>query len=348
MITIQNSNPENMEFKVNNQEAKMKSSVLIEKMEERASRRFDVTMGLSEAYESLINGDIQDFSENAKSQFFNKLNINQLILPKLSSDTKRAMIRELAADYDDRNKAKGLVRFERNLKGQKIARAVLSSDYAVIDSVPVFKALVPVIGGDNLIVRDYVDDDFYTRGSFIIGAPISLGTIDGKPDVYFVIATITNSETGNGAFSITAGLWRMWCKNGAISIKQEFGTHKIIHKFRNPNEVIDNLRTIDANKLIESTTSMVDMYQKSKGIILLPNQVEEAYTNFQSFLPKTMIDKAKILKGSRYNQDSSMFNVYNSITETIHLDTKNLHTRFEREAKAYDMASTIVDAYVKM
>lgn len=338
----------NQEFVVNNMAKKIKTSELIEKMEERQSRRFDRYDSLGALYESVRAGEVE-LSENATNQFFGKLNLDKSLSKRLNPSTWDSVIAECVAEADSKAKLNGLMRYEKSLDGRTIVRAVLSKDYAKLDSTPIVKAAQKLVG-DEIIIRDFVDDDNSTRLSLIIGEPISLGTIDNKPDIYWNIMSISNSETGNRSLSVNMGIWRMWCLNGAMSLQSQLGISNIRH-YGDKNQTFGEIENLNAAKMIENNMNIIDMYKVSKGIWIPKSEAETVMEGYveNADLTKKMVESAKTLRMLKYNDSgkASMFNVYNSITEAIHRGTTNIHTRFERESKAYAYTQKIVDAYVK-
>lgn len=334
MNTIATTTTIPTEFKINNTEKRIKTAELISIMEERQSRRFDRYDSFGAVYEGVRQGDLV-MTPNATNQFFQKINLDKNLASRLTPDVWDKVILELVQEADSKSKLNGLVRYEKGLDGKTQIRAVLSKDYAVLDTLPLIKAATNVLG-DSLVIRDYTDDDISVRLTVVLGEAIQLGTIDGKPDVYFNILSIGNSETGNQSWATTMGLWRMWCYNGAIGFQNNIGSQKIRHYGVGKSEtLISDIKTIDASKLISSNLGLVEMYKNSKGIYVPKHEAEQIIESFVdgADLPKKMAESAKTLKTLKYKGEN-LFDIFNSITESIHRGTPNVHTRFEREASA--------------
>lgn len=334
------------EFKVNNTEKKIKTNELIGIMEERASRRFDRYDSFGALYEGVRNGDVI-MTPNATGQFFSKIGLDKGLAERLTPNVMDSVILELVSEADSKSKLNGLVRYEKGLDGKTYCRAVLSKDYAVLDTLPLIQAARGVLG-DSLIIRDYVDDDDSVRLTVVLGDPIHLGTIDNKPDVYFNLWSISNSETGNQSHNTNLGLWRMWCLNGAMSKSANLGSQSVRHYGAGKSDIFDKLKGIDVNKLLASNLNLVDMYKNSKGIYVPKHEAEtiiESYVEGAE-LPKKMTESAKTLKTLKYRGES-FFDTFNAITEAIHRGTPNIKTRFDREAKVTSYTQEIMSKVAK-
>lgn len=336
----------NQEFKVNNTEKRIKTAELISIMEERQSRRFDRYDSFGSVYEAVRQGDLV-MTPNATNQFFNKINVDKNLAERLTPEVWDKVIIELVQEADSKSKLNGLIRYEKGLDGKTYVRAVLSKDYAVLDTLPLIKAAQSVLG-DSLVIRDYTDDDNSVRLTVVLGEAIQLGTIDGKPDVYFNLLSIGNSETGNQSWSSNLGLWRMWCYNGAMSHQNTMSNQSVRHYGNGKSDMIEGIKSIDQAKLIASNIGIVEMYQNSKGIYVPKNVAETVIESYieGAELPKKMTESAKTLKTLKYKSET-MFDAYNAITESIHRGTTNPHTRFERETDAYEYTKKIIDKVSK-
>jgi len=112
----------------------------------------------------------------------------------------------------------------RTLGGR--VRAVLSDRYNRIENGDIARVVLPVLMDKANELRpiacEVTEKRLYmqfvserVKGDVKVGDAVQAGV------------TISNSETGHGAVSVRAMVWRLWCKNGAIAPDGNFRAHHV-------------------------------------------------------------------------------------------------------------------------
>lgn len=319
---------------VNNKVRMVKTQDLLEKLAKQAENHYDRTMSMNQVTDAIVDGEIK-FSENSKSQFYGKLSTNESFMEEFDENPKLKIeiVKQLVTNYDRKNKDGVLVRFAKEEDGKDRMRAILSSDYSIIDNLPVMQNLLSAFDNE-IAIRSFANDDYGLRIQMLFGDNIVIKD-EGKDDVYKIMADITNSETGNKTFDVRAGLFRQWCTNGAVS-KISGIDQKIRHIYKSVQDVINIIKCLSIEKISDGAHQIIDMYRTASGIYIPKGNVDMEIDEMSKAikLGKKTSDFAKTLKNAKYGKDS-LFNIYGAVTEAIWRGTTNVHLEGDREQDAY-------------
>ncbi|HNQ19444.1 MAG TPA: DUF932 domain-containing protein [Bacteroidales bacterium] len=311
---------------VNNRLTVVKAGTLLQELRNIKNAQKDIPMSAAELAESVITGNLA-MTDNGLSQYYGKLNIPKPFMSKLKNvDTKRAIVKEMAQEYDKKNK-KLLVRVKEN--GKKYVRAVLSSMYSVIDNYDVVEAILKDENQD-INIRGFINDDYSMKLEIALRNQINLST-ENTPDNYIPMIVIENSETGNNTLNFRAGLWRLVCTNGMMRQIAIAEKATVKHIGQNTAMILASLRDMNIYQLEDKTHSMIEMIKNTKGVYVeKPKEAVEAILDGE---PNKLIDRANYYLNNRYN-GKTLFHAMNAATNMAN-ELEN-HRRVALETKIYN------------
>lgn len=319
---------------LNNRLTTVESKVLLEELQKIKNSQKDYHLSAIEIAEQVINSTLA-MTDNGITQFYNKLSIPKPFMTKLKNiDTKRAIVKEMAQEYDKRNK-KLLVRVKEN--GKKYIRAVLSESYSILDNFDVVEAIISKV--PLVTIRSFINDDFSMKMELALKNQITLGTEEGKPDTYIPMITIENSETGNATLNFKAGLWRLVCTNGLMRPISIMAKESIRHIYQNTSMILTSLRNVDIYKLEDHTTGIIEMMKTSKGMYIeKPKENLEVIFDKQ---PDKLVEQAKRYIDVRY-KGNKMFDVINAATNAVHEVYSDVHKRIDLETLVFEKVNKMM------
>lgn len=321
-------------LQLNNKLSVIESKILLDELKAIKDAQKDIILSAAEVAENVINQNLS-ITDNGLSQFYNKLSIPKPFMIRLKNqDTKRAIVKEMAQEYDKKNK-KLLVRIKEN--GKKYIRAVLSESYSILDNFDVVEAILKDTPTVNL--RSYVNDDFSMKMEIALKNNITLGTEEGKPDNYISMITIENSETGNATLNFKAGVYRPICSNGLMQLISIMNKESIKHIWQNTPMILAALRDTDIYQLEDKTNSIIEMIKNSKGIY-----VEKPKEKLELLLDDKadkLQERANTFLNNRYT-GKRMFDVINAATNAIHQVYPDVHKRIDLETSVYNKAVSMM------
>ena len=128
---------------------------------------------------------------------------------------------------------------------------------------------------------------------------------------------LTNSHNRSSAFHMTAGLERLWCKNGMATPVAGFTSFRVLHNDKNIHQLI-----IDGTNLVRelTETTVLPQVEKMMALELSPTQ-ERDFANACTVLKFGTLreSEAPMLLECRRTEDAgrSMWNVLNRIQENV-------------------------------
>lgn len=322
---------------VNNQIQGINKGVILDQLAKDAERHEDILL----PYNEIIDGVLDKrfiFSDNSKSQFYQKLGTSETFMSKFDKSPQLKI--EVARHLASLKKDNSLVRFYNQDDGKKRMRAILSSEYTKLDVLPVMENLFKRFD-DNLTVRSLSNNDYYFSTEIILGDPIET-TINGKPEKFYNIMRIRNSETGLSTLNLMAGILRQVCTNGMC--RQITGINASFkHIFKDMNEVFAILGNVSDRKIIEDSSKIVDLYMNASGVFVPKENLDKEYEAFvdEIDMGKKPMKTLEMLRSAKYSSNS-MFDITNAITETIWRTTDSVDKRLDMEEKTYTYASNRV------
>lgn len=319
-------------LQINNRLTVVKAEVLLNELKAIKDQQKDIYLSAVDLAENVIIGNLA-MTENGLNQYYGKLNIPKPLMEKLKNqDTKRAIVKEMAQEYDKKGK-KLLVRVKEN--GKKYVRAVLSNQYSIIDNYNVVEAILKDPNQD-INIRGFINDDHSMKLEIALRNQINLST-ENTPDNYIPIVTIENSETGNNTLNFRAGLWRLVCTNGMMMQVAIAEKATVKHIGQNTPMILASLHNMDLYQLEDKTHEMVDMIKNSKGVYVeKPKEAVEAILDGE---PNKLIDRANWYLNNRYN-GKTLFHAMNAATNMAN-ELEN-HRRVIIETKIYNNAVRMI------
>ncbi len=315
----------------------------------------------------VVNGaEIEQYTitEHTHQQIADKLGIPRQYYRKLQSEYKDLLAENINMWLSKKEKTSYLLRTFNYPEGEKVARAVLSNRYNIIDNWDVLVCALEAIKKTGIHVEIVKSDVTDLRMYLHVVAPeihieatrLLDGYLENRNTAHIgngIISglVISNSEVGMGRFEISARAQILKCKNGLhdrnaafkkthLGAKMEDGDIQWSQNTRNKNYELIMAQVNDAVKVYLSEDYLGQLTTKLEGykanIIEQPTKIIEL-VNKELQIPEDHADS--ILKYFLKDNDESVFGMMNAYTR--HSQKLGADMQYDIESGIFELLPTM-------
>jgi len=235
---------------------------------------------------------------------------------------------------------KYLIRFD----GSDI-RAILSSDkYQIINNIAILKILLNVYSKD-IEVNYLINNDF-----FMINILPEQKILRGKfsKEAFKIGISISNSETGQHAFTISSYILRVVCTNGLIVADSQ---NKLVYRHVKKNKPLHLERLICEVLPLKANSTNISLLQSNiidkldKTYTIRVSNTLETIKKISKLLNLTRLEYEATIWGINVEPGDTLYHIINALTKGAQyplLSEANVYNLLKAGGKAIDLVNQLV------
>ena len=272
----------------------------------------------------------------ATSQFFSKLGIPTSYAVKTPIELMIPHIDHWRRDINE--DLTMMVRTYQIDSGERLARALVSERYGILDNNQVLEEMTRVFDDEHTSVRLFNTDEYGDMLNLRITDDryVAYGqTPAGKSNPYFGGLHIVNGETGKYSVSASALIWEQWCANGAVRERYNEALMRKKH--------IGNSADL-YEAFVEASQAAPELYEKSMASFQAAQEqkIEFPYLALYNLMKQNrqvFSDQFKVNTIEAFDQRNAptRYGIASAITQAVQKETQ-----FDRRMKAEKLAGDLL------